>query len=848
MAGAEDSAGNGGPIKVFYSYSHKDEWYREQLGAHLSPLRRIKLIEDWHDRKIRAGQDWAKEIARELDAAGLVLLLVSADFINSEYCFGLEMTRANERRAAGEAIVIPIIIRDCFWTVVPEIATPQVTPKDGEAVDSWPKIDEAFRCVAEAIYTALKDWTPVGAPIGPSPIPPEPIPPGGPPAPPVSAPGTLADIPQAPWNVVARNRHFTGRDAVMVDLWQRLASGGPVVLTGLGGVGKTAVAVEFAHQHRDDYTLVWWINAAERSKAIADLIDLARALGLPEAEEADQRVVVAAVIQHLQRQRDWLLVFDNADAPSAIIDLLVDKESGQILITSRHGEWNAPVRACALPPWSRGESVAFLHARSGDADTEAAERVAAALADLPLALDQAASYADQAGVPLADYARKLRDAPLVDPGLGLTEKERRLGATWDVSFRKVAADSPAAAALLDLCAFFAPDDIPLDVIRDHADHLPEPLRTAAQDPAAFNEAVAPLVRYSLARRDGDSLFVHRLVQAVTRERMPQDRRREYAAATTVVIDAALPGFSYNTFDAGVAAVYDRLQPHASVAADHADQTQVAAQQAGRLFIQFGGYRWMRADHAAARTAFQRALAIAEKVFGPDHPHFATAVNNLGVSLRDLGDVQGARAAIERALAIDEKALGPLHPNVARDVNNLGTVLKDLGDLHGARAASERALAIDEATFGPDHPDVASDVNSLGLVLLDLGDLHSARAAFQRALAIDETVFGSYHPNVARDISNLGLVLRDMGDLQGARAAFERALKIWESAFGGPEHPQIAIGINNLGGVLRDVGDLHGARAAYQRALGILESTLGTQHPKTRLVRKKLESLGDPPAS
>jgi tetratricopeptide (TPR) repeat protein len=131
------------------------------------------------------------------------------------------------------------------------------------------------------------------------------------------------------------------------------------------------------------------------------------------------------------------------------------------------------------------------------------------------------------------------------------------------------------------------------------------------------------------------------------------------------------------------------------------------------------------------------------------------------------------------------------------VNNLGLVLKDQGDLAGARDAYERALAIDEAVFGPDHPKVATDVNNLGLVLQDQGDLTGARAAFERALAIDEAVFGPDHPNVARDVNNLGLVLQDQGDLAGARTAYERALAIDEAVFG-PDHPEVARDVNNLG--------------------------------------------------
>ena len=272
-----------------------------------------------------------------------------------------------------------------------------------------------------------------------------------------------------------------------------------------------------------------------------------------------------------------------------------------------------------------------------------------------------------------------------------------------MSFSKVEADSPAAAALLTLCAFLAPDNIPLDAIRDGAAELPEPLKRAAARPVAFNSAVGALLRYSLARRDGEALSIHRLVQAITRDRLPAEEHATWAERAAILMNDALPGFPHDAFDVEVAALYDRLQPHALAAAEHAEGRGVALEAAARLFNEIGFYRSMRADFTTARAAFQRALTIDEKAFGPDHPNVARDVNNLGMVLQDLGDLDGARKAFQRALAIDEKAFGPDHPNVATRVNNLGGVLQDLGDLDGAGKAFQRALTIFEKVLGPDHP-------------------------------------------------------------------------------------------------------------------------------------------------
>ena len=426
--------------------------------------------------------------------------------------------------------------------------------------------------------------------------------------------------------------------------------------------------------------------------------------------------------------------------------------------------------------------------------------------------------------------------------VGLLTKERDLqrtvAAMLALALARVEAESRAGAALLKLISFMAPDAIPLEVISGGAEHLPESLRAALTSLVHRNKAVAALLRYSLIRRDGDDLSAHHLVQAVTRQRLADDEHKAWAAAAVTLMNDAVPDFPYDAFDAGVAAIHDRLGAHALAAAAHAAATNVAPEAAARLLNQIGVYRHMRADFVGAKAAFERALAIDEKAFAPDHPHVAVAINNLGMVLQDEGDLAGAKAAFERALAIDERAFGPEHPNVAIRVDNLGAVLRQEGNLAGAKAAFERALSLAEKAFGPDHPIAAIRVNNLGLVLREEGDLAGAKAAFERALAIDEQAFGPEHPNVARGFNNLGLVLRLEGDLGGAEAAFERALAIDEKAFG-PEHPNVATGVNNLGGVLEDQGDLVGAKAAYGRALAIWDKCFGPEHPLTKKARANL---------
>jgi len=247
------------------------------------------------------------------------------------------------------------------------------------------------------------------------------------------------------------------------------------------------------------------------------------------------------------------------------------------------------------------------------------------------------------------------------------------------------------------------------------------------------------------------------------------------------------------------------------------------------------------DLAGARSCHERALAIKQHVLGPEHPSAATSLNNLGLVLQAAGDFAGARSCYERALAISEEVLGPEHPSAATSLNNLGTLLEDLGDLEGARPILERALAILEKVLGPEHRDTATSLNNFGYLLQRSGDYPGARQYFERALAIDQRALGPEDPSTALDHNNLGTLLHAMGDLAGARPYYERALAVLEQVLG-PGHIDTAPSLNNLGLLLQNMGDIAGARLYYERALGIDEMALGAEHPRTILGIENLAAL------
>ena len=300
---------------------------------------------------------------------------------------------------------------------------------------------------------------------------------------------------------------------------------------------------------------------------------------------------------------------------------------------------------------------------------------------------------------------------------------------------------------MNLCAFLAPDDIPLRIIVDGAGHLPDELAAAVQDPLELDQAVMALRDYSLVEVGGETpdergLSMHRLVQAVTRERLSEEDQRTWAGAAAKVVNDAFPGEASDVRNWPRCA---QLAAHAIQAAGHAERREAALEAASRLLNQLGVYSQGRAELDQAKKYYERALAIGEKVYGPEHPEVATDANNIGGILKAQGDLAGALEYIKRALAIDEKVYGPEHPQVATFANNIGTILKDQGDLAGALEYAKRVLAIDEKVYGPEHPDVATDLNNIGSILKAQGDLAGARPHFERALRTLQKFLGDDHP-------------------------------------------------------------------------------------------------------
>jgi TIR domain/NB-ARC domain len=448
------------PVEIFCCYSHADELWLRKLETHLSLLQRQGLISLWHDRLIPPGTDWAKTIDTHLETASVILLLVSADFLASDYCYSIEMKRALERHAANEARVVPILVRPVDWTNAP-FAHLQALPTDAKPIASWRSKERALVDVTSGIRRTIED------------------------VPLLAASAPRAALPTT-WNIpYPRNPFFLGRETELLQVRRHLHTGEatalsqPQAISGLGGIGKTQLALEYAYRYHQDYQAVLWAGAESTEALVSSYVSIASLLRLPEREAKEQDITVRAVKTWLLNHRGWLLILDNADELTLLPDFLPPSLGGHLLLTTRAAATGRLAHRLEIETLLPEQGALFLLRRSGliapDAPLEQAllqERelvlqISQELGGLPLALDQAGAYLEETGTNLSSYwqiYQQHRADLLQQRGGRVADHPAPVATTWSLSFGRVEEKNPAAADLLKMSAFLSPDAIPEEIL------------------------------------------------------------------------------------------------------------------------------------------------------------------------------------------------------------------------------------------------------------------------------------------------------------------------------------------------------------------------------------------------
>jgi hypothetical protein len=717
------------------------------------------------------------------------------------------------------------------------------------------------------------------------------------------------EVPSLPVRLPPRPPVLAGREGLLAELDSRLAGGaeqlsgldvrlsgqdgrlggvdarrfdspgqaGPrvVALCGLGGTGKTSVAVEYAHRHLAEVGVCWQFAAEDPALLAAEFAVLAAQLGAREV--VDARDPVASVHAVLARaEAGWLLVFDNAPDRASVERFIPPAGNGRVLITTQSQHW-PPTQALDVPVLNTEVAAGFLVNRTRDPDRAAALELGAELGGLPLALEQGAAYMQATGTSMVRYLHLFRNrqSDLLARGVAAGHSAD-VAATLGLALTKLADEAPAAAGLMRLLAFLAPEPVPLALLLagQPAGPLGREVAVAVGplvgDPVAAGDAVTELRRYSLISPAGDGLvLVHRLVRTVTRAQLSAEASAQWEQAAAAVVGTAVPAHPELRAVWPTCAV---LLPHARVvltptsgglwriaqylgssgsypaardlfgliAGAHAEDEAFGPEHQDTLAARINLARWTgeTGDAAGARDLLAVLLPVVERVLGPEHPDALTARDNLARWTGNAGDAAGARDQYAALLPVRERVSGPEHPDTLNARANLAYYIGEAGDAVGARDQFAALLPVRERVLGPEHPDTLTGRENLAYWTGRAGDVVGARDQYAALLPVSEGVLGPEHPRTMTTRAILAYYTGEAGDAVGARDQFAALLPIRERVLG-PDHLGTLITRGNLASWTGEVGDAVEARDQFVALLPVLERVAGAEHPETQTARGNL---------
>ncbi|MCS7483287.1 FxSxx-COOH system tetratricopeptide repeat protein [Umezawaea endophytica] len=644
--------------------------------------------------------------------------------------------------------------------------------------------------------------------------------------------GAAKARPAVQGGIPLRNVNFTGRDEVLDDLHARLNRDEPTAvlpeaLHGLGGIGKSQIAVEFVYRHRSEYDLVWWIPAEDVEQIQTAYVNICARIGL--RAEAGVDTAVPLVLEALRAGTlypRWLLVFDNANAPEDVRRYF-PQGAGHILITSRDGRWAGVASSLAVDVFTRAESIRLLLRRNPTMAEADADRLAELLGDLPLAVDQAAAWCFETGMTADEYLTLFEDkrTELLSVGPPPTDYPVTVAAAWNLSMDRLSDKFPAAHELLQVCAFFSPEPIARKLLSNVRNiESPEALAEALRDPVLLGRAIREINRYSLAKIDHSThtIQLHRLVQSVLRSHMTPEVQRRLRHVAQVLLANGDPN---QPDDAEYWTRYQELLPHARAARVlDSDDPWVR-----KLAINVANFLYAWGDPERARDMSAEMVALWRVRLGEDHLDTMIANRWHGRALRALGKYAESSLIARHTLDRLRATLGDDHEETLLTAHGVASDLRARGDFEAARELNRDTYERARRAFGEDDPETLRAANNYALSMRLAGYLQDAKELDDGTCRRRADVLGEDHRFTLITRDNFSVDLRACGDYEASCVLQDETVNRFREVVG-PHRALTLTAITNLSISRRKYGDHEGGRVLSDESYRGLLDRFGPRHP------------------
>ncbi|MFS0696132.1 FxSxx-COOH system tetratricopeptide repeat protein [Streptomyces nitrosporeus] len=837
------------PADLFLSYVAENRMWADWVESVLTRAG-FRVV----PRDVSADPGTSDAHAAPENAARTVVLLSSA-YLKSQRAVEQWERVVSEDPGGGRRLLLPLRVGDV------RLSAPYI---DRNPVDLF-RLDEVH--ATGALMRALDRPVQLGDGVSPGP----------------RFPGTVPRI----WNAPPRNPGFTGRSLVLERMRDQLGGGMAVVLPqpqalyGLGGVGKTQVALEYVHRFMADYDLVWWISSEQMDDVVASLAELAVRLGAQGGDDmsAASQEAVDLLRRGVPSDR-WLLVFDNADDPERLSRYFPQGGSGHILVTSRNQAWSQHGDALPVDVFLREESIEHLKRRAPGLSEEEAAQVATAVGDLPLAVEQAAAWIAETAPPIDTYLEQLaRQAPQV---LALNQPAgypEPVAATWNISITRLKERSPAAVRLLQLCAFFAPEPISANLLysKEMIEAL-KPYDPSLQEKLVLGRVIREIGRFALAKVDqvSNSIQVHRLVQAVIRAQLSEEEQREARHVVHRILAGARPDDDEPIDNPETWPRFATIWPHLGPS----DARNCREPETRRLLIDRVRYLWKRGDvrtagtlgdelretwlemlgerdlqylylcfhlsnilrtrgrYVEAKELDEFTLSRQREVLGPEHPHTFMTTSSLAIDLGLLGDYESAIELATQAHDGFSQIFHERHPRTLAAANNLALNLRSVGQYARAREIDQDVYDLRSEVLGPEHPYSLSSAYSLARDLREVGRYEDSVVLLSRTYDSYKATLGRTYPTTLSAAKSLAVSLRRAGQLEDARRLTAATRARYRAKYTVANPDSLACDLN-VAADLFAAGEAEEARDTAQEVVDQYMKVPGERHPYTLAAQNNL---------